>query len=251
MLHRASTAAQLRPASPRGMTGLKPDFREGSFLEERDKMGRLASRYRIGKLLGKGGFAKCFECWDDAGVNWALKVVSRQTLEQTKTVQKMQTEISIHRRMKHKNIVNFVKSFQDQWNVYIVLEKCEGTTLMDVSKTRRRFSVAETQFVMMQSLSALEYMQRHNVIHRDLKLGNMMLDKDMNVKIGDFGLAAELHFDGERKRTICGTPNYIAPEILDGNKAGSVGHSFEVDIWSMGVILYTMLVGEPRSKRRT
>lgn len=63
----------------------------------------------------------------------------------------------------------------------------------------------------------------------------------MEVKIGDFGLAAKLEFTGERKRTICGTPNYIAPEVLEGKK----GHSFEVDLWSLGVVLYTMLVGKP------
>eukprot|EP00657_Telonema_sp_P-1_P002049 TRINITY_DN14928_c0_g1_i1.p1 TRINITY_DN14928_c0_g1~~TRINITY_DN14928_c0_g1_i1.p1 ORF type:complete len:110 (+),score=67.17 TRINITY_DN14928_c0_g1_i1:130-459(+) len=68
----------------------------------------------------------------------------------------------------------------------------------------------------MQSISAIQYMHTSDVLHRDLKLGNMMMDVEMNVKIGDFGLAAELQFDGERKRTICGTPNYIAPEILQG-----------------------------------
>ena len=63
----------------------------------------------------------------------------------------------------------------------------------------------------------------------------------MELKLGDFGLATKLEFDGEKKRTICGTPNYIAPEVLDGK----VGHSFEVDIWSLGVIIYAMLIGKP------
>jgi polo-like kinase 1 len=75
-----------------------------------------------------------------------------------------------------------------------------------------------------------------------LKLGNLFLNEDMEIKIGDFGLAAQLEFDGERKLTVCGTPNYIAPEILDG---GRHGHSFEVDVWSIGVILFTLLVGKP------
>ena len=63
----------------------------------------------------------------------------------------------------------------------------------------------------------------------------------MEVKVGDFGLAAKIDFDGERKRTICGTPNYIAPEVLEGK----TGHSYEVDVWSLGVIIYTLIIGKP------
>ena len=90
-------------------------------------------------------------------------------------------------------------------------------------------------------VSALKYMHAHKVIHRDLKLGNLFLNEKMQIKIGDFGLATKLEFDGDRKRTICGTPNYIAPEILEGKQ----GHSYEVDIWSLGVIIYTLLIGKP------
>ena len=78
-------------------------------------------------------------------------------------------------------------------------------------------------------------------VHRDLKLGNLFLNDKMEVKVGDFGLATKLDFDGERKRTICGTPNYIAPEVLEGKS----GHSYEVDYWSLGVIIYTLIIGKP------
>jgi polo-like kinase 1 len=74
-----------------------------------------------------------------------------------------------------------------------------------------------------------------------LKLGNLFLNDRMQLKVGDFGLAAKVLYEGEKKRTICGTPNYIAPEILDSK----IGHSYEVDYWSIGVILYTMLYGRP------
>lgn len=84
-------------------------------------------------------------------------------------------------------------------------------------------------------------MHAHKVIHRDLKLGNLFINDKMQIKIGDFGLATKLEFDGDRKRTICGTPNYIAPEILEGKN----GHSYEVDTWSLGVIIYTLLIGKP------
>ncbi|EKF28498.1 protein kinase, putative,polo-like protein kinase, putative [Trypanosoma cruzi marinkellei] len=219
----------------------KPDFHEGSTLKEFDKQGRVVGRFRCGRLLGRGGFAKCYEVERD-GESYALKVVDRSILQKTKTLQKLHSEISIHRRMKHKNIVNFIRTFQDDWNVYMLLEKCSNQTLMEISKRRPRFSVPETQHIMLQALAAIHYMHDQCVIHRDLKLGNMMMDAEMNVKIGDFGLAAELQYDGERKRTICGTPNYIAPEIID---SAHEGHSYEVDIWSLGVILYTLLVGEP------
>jgi len=72
-------------------------------------------------------------------------------------------------------------------------------------------------------------------------LGNLFINDKMELKLGDFGLATKLDFEGEKKKTICGTPNYIAPEILDGK----TGHSYEVDVWSTGVIIYTLLVGKP------
>jgi polo-like kinase 1 len=94
---------------------------------------------------------------------------------------------------------------------------------------------------MVQIIAALKYLHSHRIIHRDLKLGNLFLSGKMELKIGDFGLATKLEFDGERKRTICGTPNYIAPEILEAKQ----GHSYEVDVWSLGVIIYTLIIGKP------
>lgn len=86
----------------------------------------------------------------------------------------------------------------------------------------------------------MRYLHRNKVIHRDLKLGNLFLAENMDTKLGDFGLAARLLKDDEKRYTICGTPNYIAPEILIHK-----GHSFGVDLWSLGVIMYTFLLGSP------
>jgi cell cycle serine/threonine-protein kinase CDC5/MSD2 len=113
---------------------------------------------------------------------------------------------------------------------------------MDMLRRRRRFTEPEARFFMVQLLGACHYMHTNQVIHRDLKLGNLFLDQDMNVKVGDFGLAALIESPGERKKTICGTPNYIAPEVLFDT---ANGHSFEVDTWSIGVILYTLVIGKP------
>jgi len=80
------------------------------------------------------------------------------------------------------------------------------------------------------------------VIHRDLKLGNLLLSDTMMVKVCDFGLAVQLDSFDEMRQTVCGTPNYIAPEMLDKNTAG---HSFEVDIWALGIIIYALIIGKP------
>lgn len=151
-------------------------------------------------------------------------------------------EIKIHQALTHPNIVTFEDCFEDDENVYMILELCERGSLMDMLRRRRRFTEPEARFFMIQLIGASHYMHTHQVIHRDLKLGNLFLDHNMNVKVGDFGLAALIENPGERKKTICGTPNYIAPEVLFDQ---TNGHSFEVDIWSIGVILYTLVVGRP------
>lgn len=106
---------------------------------------------------------------------------------------------------------------------------------------RKRITENESRYYLSQLVNSLQYLHRHLVIHRDLKLGNLFIDKHMRLKVGDFGLAAKLENPTEKRMTVCGTPNYIAPELLNGKK----GHSFEVDIWSTGIILYTFLVGKP------
>ena len=111
-------------------------------------------------------------------------------------------------------------------------------------KRRKRFTEPEAAFFMAQLLDAVKYIHDQNVIHRDLKLGNLFLDKELNIKVGDLGLATRLEDKDEKRKTICGTPNYIAPEVIQNDKSKR-GHSFEVDIWSMGVIMFTILVGKP------
>jgi polo-like kinase 1 len=113
--------------------------------------------------------------------------------------------------------------------------------MSELLSQRKRITELETKYYLFQLVSSLQYLHHHLVIHRDLKLGNLFIDGDMKLKVGDFGLAAKLENENERRMTVCGTPNYIAPELLEGKK----GHSFEVDIWSTGVVMYTLLVGKP------
>jgi serine/threonine protein kinase len=118
---------------------------------------------------------------------------------------------------------------------------------MEYLKKKGRLCEAESKPFLLQLLSAVEYLHMNHVIHRDLKLGNLFLKSNLQVKLGDFGLATLVYGENDRKRTICGTPNYIAPEILIG---GEKGHSYEVDIWSFGVIMYTLLIGKPPFQRK-
>ncbi len=113
---------------------------------------------------------------------------------------------------------------------------------MELVRRRGRLTETETQFYMYQLVTSMSHLHGRCIIHRDLKLGNLFLNAECDLRIGDFGLATQLEHAEERKSTMCGTPNYLAPEILD-RKGG--GHSFEVDTWAMGVIMYTMLFGRP------
>lgn len=197
--------------------------------------------YEKGKFLGKGGFAKCYEFTRiDNKKLYAGKVVPKSLLQKSHQKEKMAQEIKLHKELDHKHIVKFVSSFQDANFVFVVLEICKKKSMMELHKRRGPLTEPEVRYYMKQICLGLEYLHDQKIIHRDLKLGNIFLDDKMQVKLGDFGLATVITFDGERKRTLCGTPNYIAPEILT-----KAGHSVEVDIWSTGCIMYTLLVGKP------
>ncbi|KAG7085661.1 hypothetical protein E1B28_003206 [Marasmius oreades] len=206
----------------------------------RDKSGHLQFQ-RLG-FLGEGGFARVYEVRDARGTRVACKVVTKSSLKTKKAKTKLYAEIKIHRSLEHPNIVQFQECFEDDENVYMTLELCTSGSLMDLLRRRKRFTEPEARFFSVQLIGACHYMHTHQVIHRDLKLGNLFLDGNMNIKVGDFGLAALIENPGERKKTICGTPNYIAPEVLFDT---ANGHSFEVDTWSIGVIIYTLVIGRP------
>ena len=202
----------------------------------------VSRRYQKGRFLGKGGFARCYEFTSlDSKKLFAGKVVLKDSLKKSRTKQKLMSEIKIHRSVRHTNIVAFEHFFEDSDNVYILLEMCSNQSLSEMIRRRKRLTELEVQCYMVQLVAALKYLREHCIVHRDLKLGNMFLSEKMEIKLGDFGLATKVDFEGEKKRTICGTPNYIAPEVLDNR----IGHSYEVDIWSLGVVMYTLLIGKP------
>ena len=202
----------------------------------------IIKKYRKIRLLGKGGFARCYELLDEeTHQSYAGKIIKKSSLIKSRTKQRLISEIKIHRSLNHENIVKFYHYFEDSQNVYILLELCYNQTLHQLFKRRKKLTELEAQYYIFYIIKALQYLHSLKIIHRDLKLANIFITENMQIKLGDFGLATQLEFDGERKRTLCGTPNYIAPEILDGKK----GHSIEVDIWSIGIILYILLIGKP------
>ncbi|XP_053713724.1 serine/threonine-protein kinase PLK1 [Synchiropus splendidus] len=202
---------------------------------------RTKRRYTRGRFLGKGGFAKCYEITDvETKQLFAGKIVPKSLILKQHQREKMTSELAIHKSLDHPNIVGFHGFFEDDDFVFVVLEICRRRSLLELHKRRKAVTEPEARYYMMQLLKGVQYLHNNRVIHRDLKLGNVFLNDDMDVKIGDFGLATKIEFDGERKKTLCGTPNYIAPEVLCKK-----GHSYEVDVWSLGCILYTLLVGKP------
>lgn len=207
--------------------------------------------FRTGRLLGVGGFAKVYDATvlHDTQPNrcYALKVV-RETFEQKKLKEKFESELQIHERMHHPFIVRFYEHFGFLDSHYVVLEHCSNGSLMEMVRQRRALTESEVRLFSIQMAGAIKYMHQRNVIHRDLKMGNILLDHHMNIKIADFGLAALLMEKEERKMTCCGTPNYIAPEILNKSKDG---HDFSADLWSLGVIMFALLAGSPPFQSKT
>lgn len=198
-------------------------------------------RYRKGKLLGKGAFAKCYELTDiETCAVYAGKIIAKSRLSKPHQKEKMEREIDIHRSMCHENVVALCDYFNDDRNVYIILEHCRRKSLDHVLKARKVLTEPEVRYYMRQLVEGCRYIHSQRVIHRDLKPGNMLINGNMQIKIADFGLATRVKYNGEKKHGVCGTPNYVAPEVLNES-----GYSHEVDAWSIGCIMYTMLCGNP------
>ncbi|KAL2099933.1 hypothetical protein ACEWY4_004327 [Coilia grayii] len=202
------------------------------------KTGRCYCR---GKVLGKGGFAKCYEFSDLAsGKVYAAKIIPHTRVSKPHQRAKIDKEIQLHRGLHHRHIVRFYHHFEDKENIYIVLEYCSRRSLAHILKARKVLTEPEVRYYLKQIVAGLKYLHEQEILHRDLKLGNFFITEVMELKVGDFGLAAKLEPVESRRKTVCGTPNYLPPEVL--NKEG---HSQESDIWALGCVMYTMLLGRP------
>ncbi|XP_048845960.1 serine/threonine-protein kinase PLK3 isoform X2 [Brienomyrus brachyistius] len=202
---------------------------------------RTGRSYRRGKLLGKGGFARCYEMTDLAtNKSYAVKVIPQGKALKAQHRDKILNEIDLHKNLHHKHIVKFLHNFEDQDYIYIFMELCSRKSLAHIWKTRRTLTDPEVRYYLRQIISGLKYLHKKGILHRDIKLGNLFVNENMELRVGDFGLAAKLEPAGHRKKTICGTPNYIAPEVLNRQ-----GHGPESDVWALGCVMYTLLVGNP------
>ncbi|KAG8437009.1 hypothetical protein GDO86_007915 [Hymenochirus boettgeri] len=197
--------------------------------------------YTKGRLLGKGGFARCYEM-AEVGTSkaYAVKVIPHSRVAKPHQKEKIVNEIELHRELHHKHVVKFSHHFEDSENIYIFLEICSRKSLAHIWKARHTLLEPEVRYYLKQIISGLKYLHLKGILHRDLKLGNFFINDSMELKVGDFGLAARLEPPEQRKKTICGTPNYLAPEVLYRQ-----GHGPESDIWSLGCVMYTLLCGTP------
>ncbi|XP_044463222.1 CBL-interacting serine/threonine-protein kinase 5-like [Mangifera indica] len=201
----------------------------------------LFGKYEMGRLLGKGTFAKVFYGKHVvSGESVAIKVINKDQVKRQGMMEQIQREISVMRLVRHPNIVELKEVMATKTKIFFVMEYVKGGELFaKVARGKLKEDLARKYF--QQLISAVDFCHSRGVSHRDLKPENLLLDENEDLKISDFGLSAlpeQLRNDG-LLHTQCGTPSYVAPEVL--RKKGYDGA--KADIWSCGVILYVLLAG--------
>uniref|UniRef100_A0A8C7FKX5 non-specific serine/threonine protein kinase n=1 Tax=Oncorhynchus kisutch TaxID=8019 RepID=A0A8C7FKX5_ONCKI len=183
--------------------------------------------YRLLKTIGKGNFAK---------VKLARHVLTGKEVTQTHTL--LFREVRIMKLLNHPNIVKLFEVIETEKTLYLVMEYASGGEVFDYLVAHGRMKEKEARAKFRQIVSAVQYCHQKCIVHRDLKAENLLLDSDMNIKIADFGFSNEFVM-GSKLDTFCGSPPYAAPELFQGKKYDGP----EVDVWSLGVILYTLVSG--------
>ncbi|GMH42522.1 hypothetical protein BSKO_10441 [Bryopsis sp. KO-2023] len=197
--------------------------------------------YEFEGLLGKGSFGEVYEATErKTGEKVAIKVITRSKLKSREARARLKNEYKIHSTVKHPNIVALKCSIQSSKKVFFVMEVCKQGELADLLKKKDRFVEGEARGYFRQLVEAVSYLHSRWIIHRDIKLANLLLTDGNVLKLADFGLAAQLDCQDSERLTICGTPNYLSPEI-----AKREPYTLATDVWSLGVVLYSMLCGTP------
>ena len=203
--------------------------------------------YDLKRMLGEGSYAKVHLGVSAlCGKKVAIKLYEKAKIKTRSSSERIFTEIGILRRMNHRNIVNFIEIFQNPKYIFIVLEYANGGDLLNYLKTKGKFKESEYRKILQQIIDALEYIHEHRILHRDIKLDNVLLTKSGLVKICDFGISRKMYRNDPVYEHI-GTPAYIAPEIV--KEKGYSG--FGADIWSLGVMTYMALTGNVPFKGNT
>ncbi|GLH15517.1 RAC serine/threonine-protein kinase [Gryllus bimaculatus] len=191
------------------------------------------------KVLGKGTFGKVILCREKAtGHLYAIKILKKEVIIQKDEVAHTLTENRVLRTTNHPFLISLKYSFQTADRLCFVMEYVNGGELFFHLSRERVFSEDRTRFYGAEIISALGYLHSEGIIYRDLKLENLLLDKDGHIKIADFGLCKEDITYGRTTKTFCGTPEYLAPEVLEDNDYGRA-----VDWWGIGVVMYEMMCG--------
>ena len=195
--------------------------------------------YRIGKCIGKGAFGKVHLAVQKLTQTLvAIKSINKQYLLDEGSRRKVMQEVYILKKIRHWNVVQFYETFETEKYILLVMELWGGGDLLNYVRKRRRLKEDLAKYFFKQIIEGLHHIHHKNIVHRDIKLDNILLDHNGNVKICDFGVS-KLVKPGEKMMEQWGTPAYIAPEILlDRGYKG-----FGVDVWSAGVVLYSMLYG--------
>ncbi|CAH8349964.1 unnamed protein product [Eruca vesicaria subsp. sativa] len=199
-------------------------------------------KYELGRTLGEGTFAKVkFARNVIDGKNVAIKIIDKEKVFRNKMITQIKREISTMKLIKHPNVIRMLEVMASKTKIYFVLEFVTGGELFDKIASKGRLKEDGARNYFQQLINAVDYCHSRGVYHRDLKPENLLLDANGNLKVSDFGLSAlpqQVREDG-LLHTTCGTPNYVAPEVI--NNKGYDGA--KADLWSCGVILFVLMAG--------
>jgi calcium/calmodulin-dependent protein kinase I len=202
----------------------------------------FSSKYDLGEVIGRGAFSEVRNCRRlSDGVLLAAKVINKSKLTQ-EDMGLLSNEIAILNSLDHPNIIHLIEFIDEASNLYIVTELVAGGELFDRIVRKEHYSEKDARHLVRVFLETMVYLHKRNIVHRDLKPENLLLLSDKNdtdIKIADFGLSKRVK-DLTGNDPACGTPGYVAPEILQGKMYGT-----EVDIWAIGVIMYILIAGYP------
>ncbi|KAF9108058.1 hypothetical protein BGX29_003573 [Mortierella sp. GBA35] len=202
----------------------------------------FASQYEKGPVLGSGNFATVYKATHrKTGVVYAVKEVKKNDSFNAKVEASLEREIGILMSINHPNLLRICQVFNEDQHYYVVTELAPDGELFDQIIDKQKFTESEARHIFRQVLHGVKYLHDRGVVHRDLKPENILvMDKEsMTVKVSDFGLAKMIG-DTVFNNTICGTPSYVAPEVINNGTYGK-----GVDMWSLGVVLYICLCGFP------
>ncbi|XP_061849720.1 serine/threonine-protein kinase DCLK2 isoform X2 [Colius striatus] len=200
----------------------------------------ILEKYKVGKVIGDGNFAVVKECVErSTGKEFALKIIDKAKCCGKEHL--IENEVSILRRVKHPNIIMLIEEMDTPTELYLVMELVKGGDLFDAITSSTKYTERDGSAMVYNLASALKYLHGLNIVHRDIKPENLLVceypDGTKSLKLGDFGLATVV--EGPLY-TVCGTPTYVAPEII-----AETGYGLKVDIWAAGVITYILLCGFP------